>query len=56
MKSVDQGWLEVAGGQGALNLVSRGRVRLQKFQTSLFTFFIIIILTAAILLFFSISI
>ena len=56
IKSLDQGWLEAAGGQGTLNLVTSRRVQLQKFQARLFTFFIIIILTAVILLFFSASI
>ena len=55
IKSVDQGWLEIAGGQGTLNLVTTRRARLQKLQASLFTFFIVIILIAVILLFFSAS-
>nr|UAA82783.1 NADH dehydrogenase subunit 5 [Tarebia granifera] len=44
MKSVDQGWLEILGGQGTFTAVSKLTKLNQKFQTSLFTFFIFVII------------
>nr|YP_009707867.1 NADH dehydrogenase subunit 5 [Pseudocleopatra dartevellei]QEU52736.1 NADH dehydrogenase subunit 5 [Pseudocleopatra dartevellei] len=44
MKSIDQGWLEVIGGQGAFKLSSALSKQNQKIQISLFTFFIFLIL------------
>nr|AVN97714.1 NADH dehydrogenase subunit 5 [Potamopyrgus antipodarum] len=41
MKSVDQGWLEILGGQGAFASVSKGFVMNQKFQIKSFNFFIL---------------
>nr|YP_010998248.1 NADH dehydrogenase subunit 5 [Hua aristarchorum]WPM86405.1 NADH dehydrogenase subunit 5 [Hua aristarchorum] len=50
MKSIDQGWLEVAGGQGTLRVTSVLVKSNQSFQISLFTFFILIILMAIMLI------
>nr|QXP99767.1 NADH dehydrogenase subunit 5 [Melanoides tuberculata] len=40
MKSMDQGWLEILGGQGTFSVVTTLTKTNQKFQTSLFTFFV----------------
>nr|QWS71923.1 NADH dehydrogenase subunit 5 [Cerithidea tonkiniana] len=50
MKSIDQGWLEVAGGQGTLQVISASSKKNQALQISIFTFFIMIIFAAVILL------
>jgi hypothetical protein len=44
IKSTDQGWLEILGGQGALILVTKGLSINQKFQIKSFNFFIFITL------------
>nr|YP_007627234.1 NADH dehydrogenase subunit 5 [Potamopyrgus antipodarum]ADB93416.1 NADH dehydrogenase subunit 5 [Potamopyrgus antipodarum]ADB93442.1 NADH dehydrogenase subunit 5 [Potamopyrgus antipodarum]ADB93572.1 NADH dehydrogenase subunit 5 [Potamopyrgus antipodarum]AVY52113.1 NADH dehydrogenase subunit 5 [Potamopyrgus antipodarum] len=41
MKSVDQGWLEILGGQGAFASASKGFMMNQKFQIKSFNFFIL---------------
>lgn len=50
MKAVDQGWLEVAGGQGSLYLARGGSTQIQKLQGSLFTFFVFLILLRILIL------
>nr|YP_009255710.1 NADH dehydrogenase subunit 5 [Tylomelania sarasinorum]AND97144.1 NADH dehydrogenase subunit 5 [Tylomelania sarasinorum] len=49
MKSVDHGWLEVMGGQGALQLSISNMKTSQLLQSSLFTFFIFLMLLATVL-------
>nr|YP_009756915.1 NADH dehydrogenase subunit 5 [Batillaria attramentaria]QIM14725.1 NADH dehydrogenase subunit 5 [Batillaria attramentaria] len=49
MKSIDQGWLEVAGGQGTVQLASSISKQGQSIQVSLFTFFVFLILMGALL-------
>lgn len=55
IKSIDQGWLEVAGGQGALTTVRSLTSRLQALQARIFRFFIFLILLAALSFFLVIS-
>ena len=55
IKAVDQGWLEVIGGQGALTAVRKTRAQTQSLQTRVFTFFIFLILLGILSLFFSVS-
>nr|WOC29679.1 NADH dehydrogenase subunit 5 [Koreoleptoxis friniana] len=50
LKSIDQGWLEILGGQGTFSVTAKLSKENQSFQVSLFTFFILIILAAALLL------
>ena len=55
MKAVDQGWLEVGGGQGALLSIRKARTRIQSLQASVFTFFIFLIILGVLLFFFTLS-
>nr|QNN85793.1 NADH dehydrogenase subunit 5 [Euspira gilva] len=52
MKSVDQGWLEILGGQGALILFSQLSVENQKLQMKSFNLFISFMITALFILLF----
>nr|YP_009239747.1 NADH dehydrogenase subunit 5 [Turritella bacillum]AMM72625.1 NADH dehydrogenase subunit 5 [Turritella bacillum] len=51
MKSVDQGWLEIAGGQGTFKVISEASKSSQSLQTSLFTFLILMFLISAMSIF-----
>nr|AXA45345.1 NADH dehydrogenase subunit 5 [Benthomangelia sp. MNHN IM 2013-9652] len=52
MKSVDMGWLEILGGQGAFQTVSNLSMLNQKLQVKFFNFFIMIILMSFIAIFY----
>lgn len=55
IKSVDQGWLEILGGQGALITVKKGVEINQSIQIKSFNFFIFTILFVAMILLFTLS-
>lgn len=55
IKSVDQGWLEILGGQGALITVKKGVEINQSIQIKSFNFFIFTILFIAMILLFTLS-
>nr|YP_010241736.1 NADH dehydrogenase subunit 5 [Struthiolaria papulosa]QTI82424.1 NADH dehydrogenase subunit 5 [Struthiolaria papulosa] len=48
MKSIDQGWLEILGGQGVLTMVNELTITNQKVQMKSFNFFISLMLTISI--------
>nr|YP_010547136.1 NADH dehydrogenase subunit 5 [Maoricolpus roseus]UYK51650.1 NADH dehydrogenase subunit 5 [Maoricolpus roseus] len=51
MKSVDQGWLEIAGGQGTFKVISEASKKSQDLQTSLFTFLVLMFLIGSMSIF-----
>nr|YP_003434165.1 NADH dehydrogenase subunit 5 [Tricula hortensis]ABZ05807.1 NADH dehydrogenase subunit 5 [Tricula hortensis] len=51
MKSVDQGWLEIMGGQGSFKMMSIMFNNNQKFQTKSFNFFILTMISSLLLIF-----
>lgn len=51
IKSIDQGWLEVLGGQGRFSLLSNYSADNQKLQIKTFNFFIIFILLSLLIIF-----
>nr|YP_009420773.1 NADH dehydrogenase subunit 5 [Conomurex luhuanus]ASO76837.1 NADH dehydrogenase subunit 5 [Conomurex luhuanus] len=55
MKSVDQGWLEILGGQGATMTMSELATSNQNLQIKSFNFFILLMLSSVVLLLLSLS-
>nr|WPR14740.1 NADH dehydrogenase subunit 5 [Pseudomphala latericea] len=51
MKSVDQGWLEILGGQGSFSLLSSYSAENQKLQIKTFNFFIMLMLLSLLIIF-----
>ena len=56
IKSVDQGWLEILGGQGAALTMSNLRTMNQRLQIKSFNFFILLIVTGVSFLLFSLRV
>nr|AXA45267.1 NADH dehydrogenase subunit 5 [Cochlespira sp. MNHN IM 2013-19079] len=55
MKSIDAGWLEILGGQGAATLTSNLSVSNQNLQIKSFNFFIMLILSMTAIMFYTLT-